>query len=205
MTVSTLSAAPRGRRLALSFLLSLGLGAPALAQQPALNPHPVVRLSPEDTERGDNGVQKNFWFALGNEPEYRSAGFFGQKLRPHVADDAEAVASLNRYRRQKWLYLGERLVFLTAGGVYAQQVLSGDRQQYFNPTQKVAIGVAVGSLLANALITRRTNQHLIRSVEAHNATLPAARRMGLERAMPNLLGVTAPTGRPQLLVGWTLR
>ncbi|WP_345222319.1 hypothetical protein [Hymenobacter koreensis] len=162
-------------------------------------------MAPEDAERGLNGVQKNFWFSTGSSQEFQSAGFFGQRLRPYVSDDAQALESLNNYRRQKWLFLGERFVFLGAAGLYSQQVLAGDERQYFNTTQKIAIGLAVGSLLSNALITRNTNRHLQRAVDAHNATLPAARRMGLDRAMPNMLGVTAPTGRPQLLVGWSLR
>ncbi|WP_139362165.1 hypothetical protein [Hymenobacter sp. CRA2] len=181
----------------------LGTAAPALAQQ-AAKPAPVIRLSPEDADRGLNGVQKHFWFTTGSGEDYKNAGFFGQRLRPYLTDE-QAIASLDRYRRQRWLHLSERLVFVGAAGVYAQQVLSGDKQVYFNNTQKVAIGVAAVSLLSNALITRHTNQHFIRAVEAQNATLPAARRMGLDRAMPDLLGVTAPTGRPQLLVGWTLR
>ncbi|KAA9338700.1 hypothetical protein F0P96_07720 [Hymenobacter busanensis] len=206
MTLSTLAAAlHEKRRTALSISFALALSSPVLAQESAPQQPATIRLSPEDVERGLNGPQKNFWFATGASQEYQNAGFFGQRLRPYISDDAEAVANLNRYRRQKWLYLGERFVFLGALSLYGQQVLAKDEWQYFNNTQKAAVGVAVGSLLANALITRHTNQHFVRSVEAHNATLPAARRMGMERALPNLLGVTAPTGRPQLLVGWSLR
>jgi hypothetical protein len=192
------------RRFALLPFLALGTTAPVFAQ---ISPRPssFIRLSPEDAERSLNGRQKNFWFALGNSGDYQNAGFFGQRLRPYLAGDTEALERLNDYRRQKWLFLGERFVFVGAAGLYAQQVLAGDKQQYFNNTQKAAIGVAVGSLLANALITRNTNQHFIRAVEGHNATLPAARRIGLNSVVPTMLGVTAPTGRPQLLVGWTLR
>ncbi|WP_162910843.1 hypothetical protein [Hymenobacter oligotrophus] len=200
----SLAFAPRSRRFALSLPLALGLAGVAHAQAPK-KPVQYIKLSPEDQDRGLNGRQKNFWFATGNTEDYQNAGFFGQRLRPCVAHDAEALASLNRYRRQKWMLLGERAVFMGAAGVYAQQVLSGDEQQYFNNTQKVAIGVAIGSLLSNALITHRTNEHFIRAVEAHNATLPSARRMGFMQVKPDVLGVTAPTGRPQLLVGWTLR
>lgn len=188
---------------ALSLTLALGTGI-AHAQQLTL-PEGHIRLSPEDASRGLNGLQKNFWFAQGNSANYQNAGFFGQRLRPHIKDDAQALASLNRYRRQKWLFLSERLVFVGALGLYSQQVLARDERQYFNNPQKAAIGVAVGSLLANALITRNTNQHFMRAVEAHNATLPAALRIGMKRIKPDLLGVVAPTGQPQLLVGWTLR
>jgi hypothetical protein len=206
MTFSALLTSPLRRRAVAFLLPALVSAAPALAQQqPATSSNaPTIRLSPEDLDRGLNGVQKNFWFTTGSGEDYKNAGFFGQRLRPYLTDQ-EAIASLDRYRRQRWLHLSERLVFVGAVGVYAQQVLSADKQQYFNNTQKAAIGVAVVSLISNTFITRHTNQHLMRAVEAQNATLPAARRMGLERAMPDLLGVTAPTGRPQLLVGWTLR
>ncbi|GAB2950191.1 hypothetical protein GCM10027048_14240 [Hymenobacter coalescens] len=204
MTFSALLTPRRGRHVAAFFSLALLGTTPAFAQQPAASPAPTIRLSPEDFDRGLNGVQKNFWFTTGSGEDYQNAGFFGQKLRPHLTDE-QALASLDRYRRQRWLHLAERAVFVGAAGVYAQQVFSRDEPQYFNNTQKVAIGAAVVSLLSNTLITRHTNQHFMRAVEAQNATLPAARRMGLERAKPDLLGVTAPTGRPQLLVGWTLR
>lgn len=194
------------RRRAAAFLLPFvfGAAAPALAQQNPVNPGGGIRLSPEDQDRGLNGVQKNFWFTTGSGEQYQNAGFFGQRLRPYLTDE-QAVASLDRYRRQRWLHLAERAVFVGSAGVYAQQVFSTDKPQYFSNVQKAAIGVAVVSLISNTLITRHTNQHLMRAVEAQNATSPAARRMGLDRAMPDMLGVTAPTGRPQLLVGWTLR
>ncbi|GAB3836949.1 hypothetical protein GCM10028821_36330 [Hymenobacter jeollabukensis] len=181
-----------------------GAAAPALAQQTPVTPGTSIRLSPEDQDRGLNGVQKNFWFTTGSGEQYQNAGFFGQRLRPYLTDE-QAIASLDSYRRQRWLHLAERAVFVGSAGVYAQQILSTDKPQYFSNVQKAAIGVAVVSLISNAFITRHTNQHFIRAVEAQNATSPAARRMGMERAMPDLLGVTAPTGRPQLLVGWTLR
>lgn len=196
------------RRRAAAFLLPLfvGAAAPVLAQQKNVPVAPGVdiRLSPEDRDRGLNGVQKNFWFTTGDGEEYKNAGFFGQRLRPYLTDE-QALASLDRYRRQRWLHLSERLVFVGAVGVYGQQVLSGDKLQYFNNTQKAAIGVAAACLISNALITRHTNEHFIRAVEAQNATSPAARRMGIQQVLPTMFGVTAPTGRPQLLVGWTLR
>ncbi|MCC3157777.1 hypothetical protein LJ737_11055 [Hymenobacter sp. 15J16-1T3B] len=192
------------RNSAAAFFLLFGAAAPAMAQQTPVNPGTSIRLSPEDQDRGLNGVQKNFWFTTGSGEQYKNAGFFGQRLRPYLTDE-QAVASLDRYRRQRWLHLAERAVFVGSAGLYAQQAFSADKPQYFNTTQKAAIGVAVVSLISNAFITRNTNQHFLRAVEAQNATSPAARRMGMERAMPDLLGVTAPTGRPQLLVGWTLR
>ena len=191
------------RRSVLVASCAIGLSLTAQAQQA---PRPI-HLSPEDQQRGLNGVQKNFFFTTGDgstEAEYKNAGFFGQRLRPYLTDE-QAIASLDRYRRQRWLHLSERLVLVGAVGVYAQQVLSGNEQQYFNNTQKVAIGVAAACFISNALITRHTNQHFIRAVEGQNATSPAAHRMGMRQVLPTTFGVTAPTGRPQLLVGWTLR
>ncbi|RAK66732.1 hypothetical protein [Hymenobacter edaphi] len=204
MTSTALLKPLRLRAAALFLPLLFGAAAPALAQQTPVAPGTSIRLSPEDQDRGLNGVQKNFWFTTGGGEQYKNAGFFGQRLRPYLVDE-QAIASLDRYRRQRWLHLAERAVFVGSAGLYAQQVFSADKPQYFSGPQKAAIGVAVVSLIANSFITRHTNEHFIRAVEAQNATSPAARRMGMERAMPDLLGVTAPTGRPQLLVGWTLR
>lgn len=189
----------------MSAVLVLSLQGVARAQQPAT----IIRLSPEDQQRGLNGVQKNFFFTTGlgtTEDEYQNAGFFGQRLRPYLAGNPEALDNLNRYRRQKWLFLSERLVFVGAVGVYAQQVLAKEKeQQYFNSTQQVAAGVAVASLLSNIFISRRTNQHLQRAVEAHNAGLPAARQGALRRLQPSSIGVgAARTGQPVLALGWNL-
>ena len=107
---------------------------------------------------GLNGVQKNFYFTTGagtTESEYKSAGFFGQRLRPYLAGNQEALDNLNRYRRQKWLFVAERLTFVGAVGVYGQQVFAQDtKEEYFNTTQQAAIGVAAFSLLSNIFISR---------------------------------------------------
>ncbi|MBX0291255.1 hypothetical protein K3G63_12450 [Hymenobacter sp. HSC-4F20] len=192
------------RRSVLVASCALGLTLSAHAQQSAT----VIRLSPEDQQRGLNGVQKNFFFTTGDgstEKEYQSAGFFGQRLRPYLAGNEEALDNLNRYRRQKWMYLAERLTFVGAVGLYSQQVLSLDeKQQYFNGTQKVAAGIALGSLLSNIFISRNTNSHFQRAVEAHNAGLPAARTGAVLR--PSAVGLTASaTGRPLLALTWNLR
>ncbi|MCC2548290.1 hypothetical protein LJY25_17710 [Hymenobacter sp. BT175] len=165
----------------------------------------TISLSPEDQERGLNGVQRNFFFRTSSEGEYQNAGYFGQRLRPYLAGDEDALNNLNNYRRQKWLHLGERVVFISSVLVYSQQVLAKDEQQYFNSVQKVAVGVAVTSLLSNVFITRNTNNHMIRAVEAHNGSLPAARRV-FQRLAPTGVGLAvAPTGQPQLALRWSLR
>jgi hypothetical protein len=170
----------------------------------------IIRLSPEDQERGLNGVQKNFFFTTGlgtTDAEYKSAGFFGQRLRPYLAGNQEALDGLNRYRRQKWLFLTERLTFVGAVGLYSQQVLAKTEvQQYHNDVQKVAVGIAAASLLSNIFITRHTNEHLQRAVEAHNAGLPAARMGMLQQLRPSALGLSASqTGQPLLALRWNLR
>ena len=193
------------RRFALGVFCLLGFGLSAQAQQGT-----SIRLAPEDQARGLNGVQKNFYFTTQQEDQnaqYQNAGFFGQRLRPYLAGNAEALDNLNDYRRQKWLFLAERLTFVGAVGLYGQQVLALDgEQQYFNNTQKAAIGVAALSLLSNVFISRNTNSHFQRAVEAHNAGLPAAHTGLLNRVRPSSVGLAASaTGRPLLALRWNLR
>ncbi|UOQ72535.1 hypothetical protein [Hymenobacter cellulosilyticus] len=141
------------------------------------------------------------------EEDYKNAGFFGQRLRPYLKGNEEALASLNSYRLHKWLYLGERLTFVGAVALYSQQVLAGDGdQQYFQNTQKVAIGVAAASLLSNILITRHTNERFQRAVEAHNAGLSTAQGSMLNRLTPSSVGIAAaPSGYPLLALRWNVR
>jgi hypothetical protein len=193
------------RRFAFLLPLLLSFGMVHAQQAPTT---PLIRLSPEDTDRAENGAQKNFYFTTESKPnpEYQSAGFFGQGLRPYLAGNEEATASLNRYRRQKWLFLTERLVFVSAVGVYAQQVLApAGEQQYFSNPQKVAIGVAAFSLLSNVLITRNTNTHFQRAVGAYNAGQSSARTGVLQRLAPSAVGLTALGSHPQLALRWSLR
>ncbi|MCA8831759.1 hypothetical protein [Hymenobacter pini] len=194
------------RSSALVALCSLGLSVAAQAQHAA----PVIRLSPEDQQRGLNGVQKNFYFATGeagSSEDYQSAGFFGQRLRPYLAGNQEALDNLNRYRRQKWLFVAERLTFVGAVGLYGQQVYAHpEKEEYFNNTQQVAVGIAAFSLLSNVLISRNTNSHFKRAVEAHNAGAPAARTGMLQQLRPSTVGLAASrTGRPLLALSWNLR
>lgn len=190
----------RSFALLLSFLLTFSV---AQAQQTPT----ILRLSPEDQGRGLNGSQKNFYFAPQGTNEYQNAGFFGQRLRPYLAGNTQALEHLNSYRQQKWLFLAERLTFVGALGFYGQQVLAGEgEQRYFSNPQKVAIGVAAASLLANVFISRNTNTHFQRAVEAHNASWPAARGGLFQRLSPAAVGLTAaPTGQPQLALRWNLR
>jgi hypothetical protein len=196
------------RSLLVSFSVLGLLGSHSLQAQQTVT---SIKLSPEDQNRGLNGVQKNFYFATKEEPtdnDYQNAGFFGQRLRPYIKDNSEALENLNQYRRQKWLYLGERLVFVGGIATYGAQVLRGDGdQRYFSNAQKVTLGILGASLLSNIFITRHTNEHFERSVNAFNAGQPAAHRTGqlFQRLAPSAIGVAAPTGQPQLALRWQIR
>ena len=172
----------------------------------------VIRLSPEDRERGLNGAQKNFYFTTKENPtddDYVNAGYFGQRLRPYLAGNQQALDDLNRYRRQKWMFLAERLTFVGALATYGAQTLSGngDKPRYFRDPQKVTLGIAAVSLLSNVFITRYTNQHFQRAVEAHNADKAPVHGVGLLRRLaPSGIGLAAaPTGQPRLALRWQLR
>jgi hypothetical protein len=166
----------------------------------------TIRLSPEDAGRGLNGPQHNFDFLAPGETgnNYQSAGFFGQKLRPYLAGNREALAHLDDYRRQKTLFLIDRILAVGAFGVYGQQIFAHGEAVYFNTPQKVAIGVFATSVLATALINRNTNTHMLRAVTAYNAGV--AHVGGWQRLQPTtvVLGIS-PAGQPMLALRWSLR
>ena len=183
-------------------LLSISLLSPALAQHTPSS----IQLLPEDAERGLNGPQHNFDFLApgtsGNN--YKSAGFFGQNLRPYMAGNPEALAHLNDYRRQKTLFLIDRLVAVGTFGLYGQQILGNGERQYFNTTQQAAIGLFAASVLATTFINRNTNSHLKRAVMAHNTGI--AHHSPWPRLRPTAMGLAAsPTGQPLLALRWALR
>ncbi len=181
---------------------ALSVVSPALAQQaPA-----TIRLSTEDAERGLNGHQHNFDFLPPGENgnNYQSAGFFGQRLRPYLAGHAQALAELDRYRRQKTLFLVDRLIAVSAFGVYGQQIFANGEAQYFNSTQNVAIGVFATSVLATVVINRNTNNYLQHAVSSYNASVAHGGRW--PRLKPAAVGLGAsPTGYPVLALRWTVR
>ena len=183
-------------------LLSISLLSPVLAQHTP----PSIQLLPEDAERGLNGPQHNFDFLApgtsGNN--YKSAGFFGQNLRPYMAGNPEALAHLNDYRRQKTLFLIDRLVAVGAFGLYGQQILGNGERQYFNTTQQAAIGLFAASVLVTTFINRNTNSHLKRAVMAHNTSI--AHHSPWPHLRPTAMGLAAsPTGQPLLALRWALR
>ncbi|ALW84662.1 hypothetical protein AUC43_05945 [Hymenobacter sedentarius] len=200
--INRLAALPWRLRGVATVALSISLLGTAQAQKaPA-----TIRLPPQDAERGLNGPQHNFDFLPPGETgnHYQSAGFFGQKLRPYLAGNPEALAHLDDYRRQKTIFLIDRLVAIGAFGLYGQQIFAHGEAVYFNDTQKAAIGVFATSVLATVLINRNTNTHLLRAVTAYNAGVAHIR--GWQRLQPTTVGLgTAPTGHPLLALRWALR
>ncbi|OGX89883.1 hypothetical protein BEN49_00870 [Hymenobacter coccineus] len=181
--------------------------APRLAAAQA-NPA-TVRLQPDDAARGLSGPQHNFYFLPPGKTgeDYQNAGFFGQKLRPYLGTNAEALSNLTDYRRQKTLFLADRLVAVGALGLYGSQVFTKDGgQQYFNGAQQVAAGLFVASLLATIPINRHTNKHLQQAVSAYNNGLTGAQGSQWQRWSPSTAGLRLGLqGTPLLALGWSLR
>ncbi|WP_426060352.1 hypothetical protein [Hymenobacter sp. B1770] len=192
------------RRLCGAAVMALFFSSLASAQAP--KSPATIRLSPEDAERGLNGHQHNFNFLPPGQSDnqYQNAGFFGQKLKPYLAGNAEAVAYLDKYRRQKTIFLIDRVVAVGAFGLYGQQIFAHGEAQYFNNTQKVAIGVFATSVLATVFINRNTNNYMQRAVSAYNAGI--ARGSLWPRLKPTSVGLgTSPMGQPLLALRWTVR
>ncbi|MFD1871302.1 hypothetical protein [Hymenobacter bucti] len=169
----------------------------------------TIRLSPDDLERGRHGSQERFFFlppGKTGEDNYQSAGFFGQKLRPYISSSPTAVAELNRYSRQKTLYLIDKGLLVGSVILYASQVFRKDEAQYLSSTQQVAAGVAVVSLVATLFINRNTNEYFKQAVDNYNSDLPAGRRGALwPRLRPSGLGVAATAqGAPVVALRWQL-
>ena len=179
------------------------LRAAAQAAAPA-----TIRLQPEDLERGQYGPQHNFFFmppGKTGEESYLSAGFFGQKLRPFLGSNQEALASLAAYRRQKSLYLADRALLVGSVLGYGAKVYNGGNAQYTSPGQIVAGGLLVTSLVATLFINRHTNEYLKQAVDSYNTDLPTTRRGSLRRLQPATYGLAAtPQGQPMLALGWQL-
>lgn len=167
----------------------------------------TIRLLPEDAQRDRNGNQHNFYFlppgATGEN--YQNAGFFGQKLRPYLAGNTEALTNLNHYRRQKTLFLIDRLVAVGALGVYGQQVFEKDKfPQYDSGVQIAAGSVFLASLLATIFINQNTNQHFQRAVQSYNASKSQGSLW--HRLQPAGVGVASTLqGQPTLALRWELR
>jgi hypothetical protein len=170
----------------------------------------TIRLSPEDEERGQYGSQGNFFFlppSKTGEENYQSAGFFGQKLRPYLKSSPTAISELDKYSRQKTLFLIDRGVVLSAVAVYGVQVFAhGADAQYFNGTQQVAIGAAAVGILATLFINHHTSDYLKQAIDNYNTDPPTARHGALwQRLRPAGMNVGATAqGQPTLGLRWQL-
>ena len=200
----------QGWRLRAGFVLAL-LGsvlAPALAQQATEVPS-SIRLLPEDAQRGLNGHQQNFYFLPpGVDGEnYVNAGFFGQKLRPLLAGNQEALDQLDLYKRQKTRFLIDRIVAVASFGVYGQQIFAhGDRRYFDGATQQVAISVFAASILGTLFINRNTNSYFQRAVGAYNGTNHSGHGAMWPRLRPDGIEVgQVRSGQPTLGLRWVVR
>jgi len=205
MTIPTLFCGPVVRWLAAASVAA-GL---ALASQPvaAQQAPTTIRLSPDDEGRGQYGPQSNFFFlppGKVGEENYKSAGFFGNKLRPYLAGNASAMAELDHYKSHKTAYLIDKLVLVGSVGLYASQVFSHGDVQYFNSTQQVAAGLAAASLLGTVFINRHTNEYLKQAVDEYNTSTPGVHGTLWPRLRPTGLGLAALAGHPVLALRWQL-
>jgi hypothetical protein len=192
------------------FFLLFGLAAAGSVSTGLAQTKPTtIRLSPEDQERGQYGAQRNFFFlppSQTGEDNYQSAGFFGQKLRPYIKSSPTALAELDKYSRQKTLYLIDKGVLVSSVIVYGSQVFGHGDAQYFSGTQQVAIGAAAVSLVATLFINRHTNDYLKQAVDTYNTDGAATRHGALwQRLRPAGVGVSATAqGAPTLGLRWQL-
>ena len=200
-----LAGAPARLRATMTIALFVGSLLVARAQEAPS----TIRLLPEDAQRGLNGHQQNFYYlppgVVGEN--YVNAGFFGQKLRPLLAGNQEALDQLDLYKRQKTKFLIDRLVAVGSFGVYGQQIFAhGDRRYFDGATQQVAAGVFVASLLGTLFINRNTNSYFQRAVGAYNGT----NRTGHGALWPRLKPAgfemgQARSGQPTLGLRWAVR
>jgi len=200
-----LAGAPARRRATLSAALFFGSLLVVRAQEAPS----TIRLLPEDAQRGLNGHQHNFYFlppgVVGEN--YVNAGFFGQKLRPLLAGNQEALDQLDIYKRQKTHFLIDRLIAVGSFGVYGQQIFAhGDRRYFDGATQQVAISVFAASILATLFINRKTNSYFQRAVGAYNGTNHSGHGAIWPRLRPAGIEIgQVRTGQPTLGLRWALR
>ena len=200
-----LAGAPARLRATLSAALFFGSLLVARAQEPPS----TIRLLPEDAQRGLNGHQQNFYFlppgVVGEN--YVNAGFFGQKLRPLLAGNQEALDQLDLYKHQKTQFLIDRIVAVGSFGVYGQQIFAhGDRRYFDGATQQVAISVFAASILATIFINRNTNSYFQRAVGAYNGSNHNGHGAVWPRLRPDGFEVGhARSGQPTLGLRWAVR
>lgn len=205
MTSPFFSLSPLGRWVAVaSVALSLALGAQTAAAQGAPT---TIRLAPEDQERAQYGAQHTFYFlppGKTGEENYRSAGFFGGKLRPYLSGSASALAELDHYKAHKTAYLIDKLVLVGSVALYGSQVFGHGDAQYFTTTQQVAAGLAAASLLGTIFINRNTNNYLRQAIDNYNTDTPGAHGALWPRLRPAGVGLATTAGHPVLALRWQL-
>ena len=170
--------------------------------------YPAIKLTAADEDRYFGGPTVNFYYYLGADQREKNAGFFGQHLRKDVKYSPEAVKELNKYRNFKIAYLGERVIFVTALGLYANEVISGDDYTYFNDRQKTLLGIAAGCLLLNVLIAYNTNDHMRRTIGEYNAFATLQNNTGYYKFKPDNWSFGTVYDRkmlPGLTLQWNLR
>jgi hypothetical protein len=171
-------------------------------------PFPTVSLSAEDQQRGNGGAHRNFYYYLGGDQRERNAGFFGQHLKQDISASSDALKELKKYKNYKIAYLVERAVFVGAIIGYMSEVYQQDGSEYFNNRQKVYIGLAGGSLIANVIISRNTNQHMTRAIDEYNAFATMRNNTGFHKFKPDAFGIGAiktTKAIPAVSVTWNLR
>ncbi|GAA4046199.1 hypothetical protein GCM10022409_35350 [Hymenobacter glaciei] len=169
----------------------------------------TIRLLPEDAQRGLNGHQQNFYFlppGVTGE-NYVNAGFFGQKLRPLLVGNQDALDQLDLYKHKKTQFLVDRIVAVASFGVYGQQIFAhGDRRYFDGATQQVALGVFAASVLSTLFINRNTNSYFQRAVGAYNGTNHRGHGSLWPRLRPDGIEVgQVRTGQPTLGLRWAVR
>lgn len=192
----------------LFFSLRVAAQAPASQVPVAIQPR-WIDLLENEWKRGKNGRQMNFEYTIGLDAAPHNAGFFGQRLRRDMRTlgtlPPESEQALNRYRRQKWIFLTERAAFLSLLTLAGADLVTPE-SEFFPHSPYILSGAAVVSLLANVFVTRHTNEYLQRAVkEYQGAVFPQGPRSTLDRLRPDF-GTVAPMrgGGVGLVVGWQL-
>jgi hypothetical protein len=169
---------------------------------------PIISLTEEDAKRMYGGPHNNFYYYMGTSLQEKNAGFFGQKLRTDLEASPDAVKELNKYRNLKYIYLAERGLFITSLALYAEHVANAPGREYFAPPQRIYIGMAIGSLIINHLLSRTTNKHMFRAIDEYNTFATMKNNTSLKWVKPDNFGFCVLPGRaPSAGLGfsWNIR
>ena len=204
-------------RAALPVLLTLLTLAsrPAAAQHATAEEVPVsvqprwIDLDATDWPRGTHGWQTNFTYYVGLDPAPHNAGFFGQRLRRDLTAMGglapDVTLALNRYRRQKSLFLVERFLFVGTLMVSGADLINVNHS-LFPRSEAAFVGLAFASLVSNFWISRHSNAHLQRAVMDYQGSLIPQKSAGWAPHLRPAFGGVAPQrgGGVGVVVGWQL-